>query len=42
MPINPSYWLVDWAIISAATLLASLLTAIVAIECSVFFSRRGR
>jgi hypothetical protein len=40
MPTIPAYWLVDWAIITAARLLAALLTTIVAVECSVFFSRR--
>ena len=42
MPINPSYWLVDWAILAGAMLLAALLTAIVAIECSCFFLRGRR
>jgi len=42
MPTIPTYWLVDWTIIAAAMLLAALLTTIVAVECSVFFSRRGR
>jgi uncharacterized membrane protein len=39
MPTIPTYWLVDWAIIAAAMLLAALLTAIVAIEFSCFFMR---
>jgi len=42
MPTIPTYWLVDWAIIAAAMLLAALLTAIVAIEFSCFFMRRSR
>jgi len=41
-PVLPTYWLVDWAIVAGATLLAALLTTIVAIECSVFFSRGRR
>jgi hypothetical protein len=40
MPLPPSYWLIDWAIIAASGLLAALLCTIVAIECSVLFSRR--
>jgi hypothetical protein len=42
MPTIPSYWLIDRAILTGAMLLATLLTTIVAIECSVFLSRRGR
>jgi len=38
----PAISLVDWATIAAAMLLAALLTAIVAIEFSRFFMRRGR
>jgi len=41
MPTIPTYWLVDWAIL-AAMLLAALLTAIIAIECSCFFLRGRR
>jgi hypothetical protein len=41
MPI-PTYWLIDFAILGLAGLLAALLTTIVAIECSVILSRRGR
>jgi hypothetical protein len=42
MPTIPTYWLVDWAIIAAASLLAALLTVIVAVECCAWLPRRRR
>jgi hypothetical protein len=39
---SSTYWVIDFAAIGLSGLLAALLTAIVAIECSAFFLGRRR